>query len=259
MSLLSPHHDSPIDLPDAQEVLDSLDEAILVIDARERILLANRRWRESFGHNGSEWLGDHLHPADLEPWHRILARLNRGQLPEPTRLRLLSDDELYWYELRAQPLTAGSFWPISLSLCNITPEIRRQQRQDAGFRVLSQLVEHLPVMLYRARNNRHWSMEFVSAGCHQVTGYSAEALLNQPRLSYGELIHPEDAGPVWDSVQEALHRHRPFELHYRIRHANGSLCQVSEKGCGLYSATGQVLGVEGVILCLDKDRISSSN
>lgn len=252
MSLLKPHPDHAFDLPCARQILDSLDEAVLVIDARERILLANHRWQENFGRHGSDWIRDHLHPADLEIWRRLLARLHQGLLPAPVRLRLLSDDELYWHELRAQPLTPGSLWPVSLTLCDITAEMRHQQRQEAGFRVLNQLVENLPVMLYRACNNRRWSMEFVSAGCLEVTGYSAEALLNQPRLSYGELIHPEDAGPVWDSVQEALHHHQPFELNYRIRHADGSLCQVNEKGCGLYSSTGQVLGVEGVILCLDR-------
>lgn len=249
MSLLDRRRSS-IGLPGAQEVLDSLDEAVLLIDEQARILLANRRWQDRFGRNHSEWLGDHLHPADLEQWRRILAHLRQGRLPEPSRLRLLSDDELYWHELRAQPLTPDAFWPVSLTLGDITPQVRQEQVREAHYRSLKQLVSNLPLMLYRARNNRHWSMEFVSAGCLELTGYSAEALVNQPRLSYGALIHPEDAGPVWDQVQEALHLHQPFELHYRIHHADGSIRHVSEKGQGLYSSSGSILGVEGVILCL---------
>ncbi|GGB85338.1 hypothetical protein GCM10011352_08950 [Marinobacterium zhoushanense] len=233
-------------------LLDSLDEAVLAIDADERILCCNARWRTLTGGDGAigDRLKDHLHPADLALWREALEQLHAGRKPAPIWMRLPVGQELHWCELRAQPLYPDRDWPVSLTLCDITPQVRKEQVRDAHHRSLSQLVSNLPVMLYRARNNRNWSMEFVSVGCLELTGYSADALVNQPRLSYGALIHPEDAGPVWDQVQDALHRHAPFELHYRILHADGSVRWVSEKGQGLYSSAGAVLGVEGVIFTL---------
>ncbi|MBR9885426.1 MAG: PAS domain-containing protein [Oceanospirillales bacterium] len=235
-----------------QTLLDSLDEAVLAIDEEERILCCNARWQKLAGPDEAKSgpLSERLHPSDLPLWREALSQLRRGKRPAPLWLRLPVGHELHWCELRAQPLYPDKPWPVSLTLCDITPQVRKEQVRDASHRSLNQLVSNLPVMLYRARNNRNWSMEFVSDGCFELTGYSADALVNQPRLSYGALIHPEDAGPVWDQVQEALHRHAPFELHYRILHADGTIRQVSEKGRGLYSSTGFVLGVEGVIFSL---------
>lgn len=244
-------HEESISPP---QLLDSLDEVVLVIDAEERIGYCNERWRALIGDRGAigEHLSEHLHPADLAIWREALEQLHQGHKPAPIWLRLPLGQELHWCELRAQPIDPSRNWPVSLTLCDITPQVRKEQVRDASHRSLNQLVSNLPVMLYRARNDRNWSMEFVSEGCFELTGYSADQLVNQPRLSYGSLIHPEDAGQVWDQVQEALHHHTPFELHYRIHHADGSIRQVSEKGRGLYSATGAVLGVEGVIFTLGK-------
>lgn len=234
---------------DPGAVLDSLDEAVLVIDEQEIILHSNRRWKQLAEGESCEGqpLHRYLHPRDHELWRAQLEQLREGKQPEPVWLRLPTGSDLHWCELRAQPLYPDENWPVSLSLCDITPQVQRDQQRDASHRSLSQLVANLPVMLYRARNNRNWSMEYVSEGCLEVTGYSADALTNQPRLSYGALIHPDDAGMVWDQVQEALHRRESFELHYRIHHADGSVRHVSEKGQGLYSASGTVLGVEGVV------------
>lgn len=254
MSLLKPNwmwRDKAV--IDPQQLLDSLDEAILVIDEQEIILQGNRRWLQLV--NGEQFVGEplhrYLHPRDHSLWREQLELLRKGERPAPTWLRLLSDSDLHWCELRAQPLHAEQPWPVSLSLCDITPQVRRDQQRDANHRSLAQLMANLPVMLYRARNNRNWSMEYVSEGCLDVTGYSADALVNQPRLSYGALIHPEDAGPVWDQVQEALHRRESFDLHYRIHHADGSERRVDEKGQGIYSESGTVLGVEGVIFTVE--------
>ncbi|WP_051299224.1 PAS domain-containing protein [Marinobacterium litorale] len=240
---------------DPVDVLDSLDEAVVVIDEQERILYRNRRWESLEQATGQP---DHalplhrfMHPLDQAPWREFLGQLNQGQRPDPLWVRLPVGEALYWCELRAQPLYKDADWPISLSFCDITPQVRRDQQRDASHRSLNQLVSNLPVMLYRARNNRNWSMEYVSEGCLSLTGYSADALVNQPRLSYGALIHPEDAGPVWEEVQQALHDNRPFELYYRIHHANGAIVQVREKGQGLYAESGAVLGVEGVIFTLE--------
>lgn len=113
---------------------------------------------------------------------------------------------------------------------------------------LGNLLDDLPLMLYRCRNDPHWSMAYVSAGCLQLTGYSPAQLLGSRRLSYNSLIHPADRDRVWLAVQRGLQEGRPFSVDYRLLCADGSERPVQERGCGIYSESGEVLELEGVVM-----------
>lgn len=112
---------------------------------------------------------------------------------------------------------------------------------------LGGLLDELPGLIYRGDNNPRWSMQFVSAGCLQLTGYPAEYLTRTSEYSYGSLILAEYADYIWYCVQCALLQHEPYQLSYRIRCSDGQIKDVWEKGVGVYSADGQVLGIEGAI------------
>ena len=109
------------------------------------------------------------------------------------------------------------------------------------------LLDELPGLIYRGRNDRSWSMEYVSAGCLSLTGYPADYLTRNPQRSYGSLILDEYAEYIWYCVQCALLKHEPYQLSYRIRCAEGRIKDVWETGVGIYSGSGEVLGIEGAI------------
>ncbi|MFW3896798.1 LuxR C-terminal-related transcriptional regulator [Pseudomonas putida] len=111
----------------------------------------------------------------------------------------------------------------------------------------SGLLDELPGLIYRGRNDRTWYMEYVSAGCLPLTGYPPEYLTSSPERSYGSLILDEYAEYIWYCVQCALLKHEPYQLSYRIRSAGGQIKDVWETGVGIYSGDGEVLGVEGAI------------
>lgn len=109
------------------------------------------------------------------------------------------------------------------------------------------LINDLPVLIYRGDNARTWYMDYISEGCLQLTGYTPEYLMRDPAHSFGSLILAEYADYVWYCVQCALLKHEPFQLRYRICCADGRIKDVCETGVGIYSASGEVLGVEGAI------------
>ncbi|HHS13404.1 MAG TPA: PAS domain S-box protein [bacterium] len=114
-------------------------------------------------------------------------------------------------------------------------------------RRLRTLMSNLPGMAYRCKNDPDWTMEFVSTGCLNLTGYEAADLTGNARISYAKLIHPEDRRHVWEDVQKALKRKKPFQLNYRIVTAGGEEKWVWEQGVGIIGPRGAVDFLEGFI------------
>ena len=113
-------------------------------------------------------------------------------------------------------------------------------------RSLSTLLRNLPGMAYRCRNDPDFTTEFVSGGCLELTGYSAEAFMTH-KVSYGGLIHPDDRDRLWYDTQGALAAKRPFQHAYRITTASGAEKWVWEQGCGVADGGGGMLALEGFV------------
>ncbi len=113
-------------------------------------------------------------------------------------------------------------------------------------RILSTLLSNLPGMAYRCRNDVNWTMDFVSEGCFDLTGYRSSSLLGNQDLSYADLILPEYKAHVWECVQEAIQERSPFEIIYKIRTAEGKTKWVWEKGIDI-SEGGVLIGLEGFV------------
>jgi two-component system sensor kinase FixL len=60
---------------------------------------------------------------------------------------------------------------------------------------LETLFQNLPGMAYRCTGQANRPMEFVSEGCQKLSGYSRSDF-EQQRVSWGELIHPDDRDSV---------------------------------------------------------------
>lgn len=233
------------------QLLNSLSDVVMMLDDQHQITMINQCWQDITGINIEQTQGkaftDFLHPEDIPSWTQLMQKM-RSDSREVIWFRLISaSGELRWCEMRLQSMEKNKLYPLSATLCDITPQVRNEQVRHASYRSLQSLVDRLPAMLYRARNNISWSMEYVSEGCELITGYSAENMLNQPQVSLGAMIHAADASYVWEQVQIALENHTTFNIQYRLTQADGQEIMVLDKGRGLYSESGMVLGVEGII------------
>jgi PAS domain S-box-containing protein len=120
-------------------------------------------------------------------------------------------------------------------------ELRESRRQYAA------LLANLPGMAYRCANDRSWTMDFVSEGCRELTGYAPEDLVGNRTVSFNELIAPHHRRRLWDEWQVELREHRKFEDEYEITTRTGETKWVWEQGEGVYGDDGQVLAIEGFI------------
>jgi len=128
--------------------------------------------------------------------------------------------------------------------------IERKRADDAlreSERRLSTLMSNLPGIAYRCANDPEWTMSFVSQGSMELTGYAPEELEGDSRVTFGQLIHPDDRETVWQEVQAALAEEEPFQLTYRLITADGEQKWAWEQGRGIYDDEGELVALEGFI------------
>ena len=121
----------------------------------------------------------------------------------------------------------------------------RTQLQE-NTRQIKNLMDNLPGIAYRCKNDKNWTMEFISAGCRQLTGYDAEDLQFNKKLSFNDLIHLDDRKKVWTEIQKAIKEERHYRLEYRIRTADNLEKWVWEQG-SLVNGKHGILTLEGFI------------
>lgn len=139
---------------------------------------------------------------------------------------------------------------------DITERKRAEDELKERDRQITTLMGNLPGMAYRCRNDRDWTMEYISEGAAKLTGYAVEDLRNSTVISYAQVIHPDDREPVWEAVQKAVRARTTFELNYRIVTAGGGVKWVWEQGCGVFSDSGDLLALEGFITDISSKKIA---
>ncbi|MFH1121472.1 MAG: PocR ligand-binding domain-containing protein [Bacteroidota bacterium] len=128
-------------------------------------------------------------------------------------------------------------------------ERQRIEKENAEIRRrLETLMGNLPGMAYRCRNDQQWTMEFVSRGAYELTGYRPEELVGNRKIAFNDLIVKESHDGLWAKWQEILTSHQVFTDEYQIRTASGGLKWVWEQGCGIYDGEGNVIALEGLII-----------
>lgn len=139
--------------------------------------------------------------------------------------------------------------------------LERQRLAEDGaresHRTLATLISNLPGIVYRCRNDRAWTMEFMSGGCLDLTGYSAEEFVSG-RVDYGSIIHPDDREQVWEAVQSGVGQRRAYRATYRVHTRQGEERWLWEQGQGVYGCDGELVALEGFVTDLTALRRTQS-
>jgi PAS domain S-box-containing protein len=106
------------------------------------------------------------------------------------------------------------------------------------------LLANIPGACYRCTHDADYTTEFISDAIADISGYPAADFIHSRVRSFASLIHPDDVAMVAAAVNEGVASRQAFTVEYRLRHKDGSLRWVHEKGQGVY-------GDDGALRCLD--------
>ena len=125
----------------------------------------------------------------------------------------------------------------------MTERERTEQALQESERALRSLVDALPGVAFRARYDESWSVEDVSPQVHELVGYTRQDFV-EGRITWPQLIHPDDANMVRESIAAAMSERRPYRIEYRVRTHDGRELWLWERGHGVYDGD-TVVRIEG--------------
>jgi PAS domain S-box-containing protein len=233
-----------------QNMLEGFALHELVVDERGeprdyRFLAVNPAFERMTGLKAADLLGKTARealPGLEEKWFEIYGNVVRTGLPaffEDYSTPLGRTFEVTAF--RAAPDRFACIFSDVTERKLALDELRESRRRYVS------LLANLPGMAYRCRNDRDWTMEFVSQGCLDLTGYAPEDLIGNRRVSYNDLILPAYRELLWEKWQTLLRDRGKLEEEYEIATRSGETRWVWEQGEGVYDAQGQVIALEGFI------------
>lgn len=210
--------------------------------------IIGRDWKEL---ENIKWT-DLTHPEDLQAILKKFEQFKAGKILGYSleKRYLRPGGSSVWTKITITPLLDGSERKYK-HICLIEDISERKKMEESlseSERSKSVLLSHLPGMAYRCNYDREWTMQFVSEGCFQLTGYTPESLLYNKELSFNDLIAPEYHESLWKQWERILAGRLPFKYEYEITTAKGERKWVLEMGQGIYNEHGEVEALEGIIL-----------
>ncbi len=137
---------------------------------------------------------------------------------------------------------------------DITERIRTEKSLRESERSLAMLLSNLPGMAYRCNYDRDWTMQFVSEGCYELTGYHPESLIHSRDLTFNDLISAEYREILWEKWTEVLRKRGIFREEYKITTADKKVKWVFEQGQFVFNDKGEAIAIEGLIIDISKQR-----
>lgn len=110
------------------------------------------------------------------------------------------------------------------------------------------LVANVPGAVYRRLADANWTIKFISEEIYNISGYYPDEFLDNKAKAYAQIIYFDDRAVIGQETYLALHEKRSYNIEYRIRHSDGSVRWVMERGRGIYKDAENILYCDGVII-----------
>ena len=245
---MTPSRDAEIAIRHSHERLRRMVEELPAgaIAIEGEAVFVNRATEEILGYSSDEI-------ATIDDWFSLLYRERSDEVRQlyeadklvgfPGRREIevhCKSGEIKTVEFAGYVDREGEIWVLH----DVTERKKAEEAVKLRERQLSTLMSNLPGAAYRCLNDENWTMEFISDGCEQVCGHSAEEIINGSP-TWADFMHPNDRERIWNEVQNGLAERRSFQFVYRIHHRRGEERFVWEQGQGVFASNGRLEAIEG--------------
>lgn len=248
----------------AQTYLDIAAIINVALDRNGVVTLINKAGCDKLGRKkpeilGKNWIDSYVPERERESVRTVLQQTYNGEFQSDQVNEngvLTSSGEERRIEWRNAILRDenGTMYGVFSAGVDVTELRQAMQALRESERSKSVLLANLPGMAYRCVCDRNWTMQFVSGGCFDLTGYQPEDLLENRRIAFNDLILPEYRDPIWQESEAHLSSHEDNRYEYEILTATGERKWVLDINQGVFLPDGSIDALEGIIIDITESK-----
>jgi PAS domain S-box-containing protein len=236
-------------------VVETASDAVVSIDHRGDILLANHATTTAFGYEPSELIGQpltilmpeylrDLHTAGLKRYQETSHRHMNWQSTELIGLR--KNGEEFPVEVSFGEITNNGHRVFTGFIRDISERKRAEEALRASERDLSSIIETIPGLVWCAAPDGE--LDYLNQRILDYTGTSAGAWA---QLGWKNLLHPDDAEPTAHAWSRAVATGQPLEVQCRLRRSDGAYRWFQSLGQAARDSEGGVARWYGLLIDID--------
>lgn len=107
--------------------------------------------------------------------------------------------------------------------------------------MLKTTIDNLQGVVYHCLDDENWTMQYMSRGCQELTGYAPEEIINNAKTSFASLVIPKYRATLM-AQKNLVYRHE-----YEIITKDGEARWIMDRGKTLFSDSGQAIRQEGIL------------
>ncbi len=118
--------------------------------------------------------------------------------------------------------------------------------------IFESVFEDIQAFVYRCRNDRDYTMEYMTCGVERITGYRPEEIMGNAAVSYVGLTPEVDKDRVFAEVDRAIEAGQSWDMLQRLTHRRGHHVWVRERGTAVYE-NGELAYLQGLVVGADAE------
>lgn len=239
-----------------QNIFQLSSEGVLMVSKEGAVLMANIACKKLFGWNNNTFLGKNIEAFIVEQYRAKLKNCfqnlnNNKTYTNCNVLGIKKNNTQFRLQIRLNATVINGESIVILFLQDTSNHNQHlQEIKESNDKLIESnnkyntLINNVKGILFRCENNREYSMQYISEGCLEITGYPFESF-KDGTVTYGQFILEKDRDKVWNNIQTSIKNKTTYNCEYRIKHKNGSIKHVWAKG-KFISKNNNIL-VEGLI------------
>jgi PAS domain S-box-containing protein len=161
-----------------------------------------------------------------------IGKLIRRQISETehkaeldAEIRLEREKNIFAAELIEKEKTLNSKLAEEIAKRDVLAEKLKEKEK-----LVDSIISNLAGAVYRSAYDDNFTTKFGSAKIRDITGYPVEDFIENKRISFTQLIHPDDINMVRSTLDKKVYNGLPYSLEFRIFHQSGKTVWVHING-----------------------------